>query len=326
MAAVTSPRGGDELGKAPPGRGLAKNLAVGNEELVLKTKKIIGARGRDRGVVMTGGSLTLREPQEINMVGSISRSFTLMKVSIVTVCYNSEATIRDTIESVIAQSYPDIEYIIVDGASTDRTMAIVNGYKDRISMVVSEPDKGIYDAMNKGIKLATGDVVGLLNSDDFFADNTIISKLVHTFENDVTVAGIYGDLVYVQKNNASKNVRYYSSRFFSRWKIRFGLMLPHPTLYLRREVFQEFGFYKLDYRVAADYEFITRLITRGVSLKRLPTVMVKMRAGGISSTGIWWCIHQNMEIVRACRDNGVYTNFFMISAKFPFKILSYFRR
>ncbi len=248
-----------------------------------------------------------------------------MKVSIVTVCYNSEATIRDTIESVLAQSYPNIEYIIVDGASSDSTMAIVDEYKDRIAIVVSEPDKGIYDAMNKGIKLATGDVVGILNSDDFFAENAIIADVAHTFENDVTISGIYGDLVYVQKNNASKKVRDYSSRFFSKWKIKFGLMLPHPTLYLRREVFQKFGFYRLDYRVAADFEFITRLVEGGVSLKRLPKVMVKMREGGISSTGIWWRIHQNLEIVRACRENGVYTNLFMVSAKVPFKALSYLR-
>lgn len=248
-----------------------------------------------------------------------------MKISIITVCYNSEATIRDTIESVLSQSYSDVEYIIIDGASSDGTMQIVEEYCNRISTVVSEPDKGIYDAMNKGIKLATGDVIGILNSDDFFADNTVISAVADVFENDDSISGIYGDLIYVQRNNCDIKIRDYSSDFFTKWKIRFGLMLPHPTLYLKREVFTDFGFYKLTYRVAADFEFIARLVVGGTVLRRLPKVMVKMRDGGISSTGVWWRIHQNMEIVRACRENGLYTNLLMVSAKLPFKLLSYFK-
>lgn len=248
-----------------------------------------------------------------------------MKISIITVCYNSEATIRDTIESVLSQSYADIEYIIIDGASSDGTLHIVDEYRDRISTVVSEPDEGIYDAMNKGIKLATGDVIGILNSDDFFADNTVITTVADAFENDNIISGIYGDLIYVQRNNCDIKVRDYSSNFFAKWKIRFGLMLPHPTMYLKREVFADFGFYKLTYRVAADFEFITRLVMGGIVVKRLPKVMVKMRDGGISSTGLWWRIHQNMEIVRACRENGLYTNLLMVSAKLPFKLLSYFK-
>lgn len=248
-----------------------------------------------------------------------------MKISIITVCYNSEATIRDTIESVLSQSYTNIEYIIIDGASSDDTMKIIEEYQDRISTVVSEPDKGIYDAMNKGIKLSTGDVVGILNSDDFFANNTVISSVADAFENDKLISGIYGDLIYVQRNNCDIKVRNYNSNFFAKWKIRFGLMLPHPTLYLKREVFSNFGFYKLTYRVAADFEFITRLVMGGVVLKRLPKVMVKMRDGGISSTGVWWRIHQNIEIARACRENGLYTNLLMVSAKLPFKLLSYFK-
>lgn len=248
-----------------------------------------------------------------------------MKISIITVCYNSASTIRNTIESVLSQSYSDIEYIIVDGSSSDGTLAIVAEFKDRIAVVVSEPDKGIYDAMNKGIKLATGDVVGILNSDDFFSNSTVIANVADAFLNDTAIDGVYGDLIYVQKNNTDKKVRDYSSKSFARWKIRFGLMLPHPTLYLRREVFSKVGFYKLDYRVAADFEFITRLIKKSVSLKRLPKVMVKMREGGISSTGIWWRIHQNIEIARACRENGVYTNLLMVSVKIPFKLLSYLR-
>jgi len=249
-----------------------------------------------------------------------------VKISVITVCYNSESTIRATIESVLSQSYSEIEYVIVDGGSTDATMRIISEYGNRISVVISEPDNGIYDAMNKGIKLATGGVIGILNSDDFFADAATISEVAHTFENDPEIDGIYGDLIYVQRNNIEKKVRDYSSSSFSRWKIRFGLMLPHPTLYLRRDVFSRVGFYKLDYRVAADFEFITRLVENGVLLKRLPRIMVKMRDGGISSTGFWWRFHQNLEIVRACRENGIRTNILLVLTKTPFKLLSYLRR
>jgi len=246
-----------------------------------------------------------------------------LKVSIITVCYNSELTIRDTIESVFLQNYSNIEYIVVDGYSSDSTMSIISDYKDRIYKVISEPDKGIYDAMNKGIINSTGDIVGLLNSDDIFSDNNVITDVVNYFLENKEMSGIYGDLIYVKRDNINKVVRNYSSRFFSEWKVRFGLMLPHPTLYLRRDVFSRVGFYKTDYRVAADFEFITRLVVSGIPLKRLPRVLVKMREGGISSTGIWWRIHQNMEIVRACRENGLYTNLLMVSAKVPFKLLSY---
>lgn len=249
-----------------------------------------------------------------------------MKFSIITVCYNSESTIRDTIESVFSQNYSNIEYLIIDGYSTDGTMSIVNEYKERIHKIISEPDKGIYDAMNKGIINSTGDIIGLLNSDDIFSDNHVISDVANYFFKNDEVSGIYGDLVYVKRNNVDKVVRNYSSRFFSKWNVRFGLMLPHPTLYLRRDVFSRVGFYKTDYRVAADFEFITRLVVAGISLVRLPRVFVKMREGGISSTGIWWRIHQNMEIVRACRENGLYTNLIMVSAKVPFKLLSYLCR
>jgi glycosyltransferase involved in cell wall biosynthesis len=248
------------------------------------------------------------------------------KISIVTVCFNSEATIRDTIESVLSQSYQYIEYIIIDGDSKDRTMEIVAEYKDRIDIIISESDKGIYDAMNKGMRLATGDYVGILNSDDVFASPETIEKLAEFLFTHSYLDGCFGDLVYVHREDMEKISRFFSSKYFTSEKIRFGLMLPHPTFYVRPNLFKKFGYYKLGYRVSADFELMTRFIKGGAKLLRNPRVMVKMREGGISSNGFWWRVHQNFEIVRACRENGIYTNILMVMFKVPFKLASYFRK
>ena len=247
-----------------------------------------------------------------------------MKISIITVCYNSETTLRDTIKSVLSQDYSDIEYIIVDGESSDGTMSIIQEYNERIDTVISEPDKGIYDAMNKGIAIAAGDYIGILNSDDIFAHSHILSDIAKLI-NDNKYDGVYGDLVLVKKDNLSEVVRSYSSKNFKKWKIRFGLMLPHPTFYVKRSLFDKLGYYKLNYRVAADFELITRFLTKGISLVRNPDIMVKMRHGGISGNGFWWRVHQNFEIIRACKENGIYTNVFLIMLKLPIKLLSYIK-
>ncbi|MGO4891631.1 glycosyltransferase family 2 protein [Flavobacterium sp. W21_SRS_FM6] len=247
-----------------------------------------------------------------------------MKVSIITVCFNSSATIRDTIESVLAQDYQDIEYIVVDGGSKDSTMDIVNEYRDQIATIVSEPDKGIYDAMNKGIRLASGDVVGILNSDDFYTSNESVSQIVSGF--DESTQAVYADLIYVKQNDTSKFSRLYTSATFSRWKVRFGFMVPHPTFYARRELFERLGFYKLDYRVAADFELMARFFKAGITTNRVNSIIVSMREGGISSSGIKWRIHQNMEISRACNENGIWTAFPILIIKIPFKFLSFFKK
>lgn len=247
-----------------------------------------------------------------------------MKISIITVCYNSESTIRDTIESVLAQDYQNIEYIIVDGESSDKTPDIIREYKDRIDTVISEPDRGIYDAMNKGVKASSGEYVGILNSDDIFSHSHVISDLVRLLS-DKKPDAVYGDLVLVERNDTSKVVRSYSSKNFRKWKIRFGLMLPHPTFYVKRSLFEKFGFYKLNYRVSADFELITRFLCNGITYIRNPDVMVKMRQGGISSNGFWCRVHQNFEIIRACKENGIYTNMFFIALKLPVKLLSYIK-
>lgn len=246
-----------------------------------------------------------------------------MKISIVTVCRNSENTIRSTIESVLAQNYTDIEYIIVDGASTDKTFSIISEYKKQIHHIISEPDNGIYEAMNKGIKRSTGDYLGILNSDDFFASNKIISGLVAFLKNNPFLDATYGDIVFVERDNIEKNVRFYSSENFSPKLLRWGVMFPHATFYVRRKLFDKFGFYKLDYPVVADFELITRFIKQGIHIGRYPHVMVKMRTGGVSNTSIWSVLKHNFDIARACRENGIYSNIFMMLPKIPSKLMGY---
>ncbi|QTH16996.1 glycosyltransferase [Pseudomonas corrugata] len=249
-----------------------------------------------------------------------------MKISIITVCYNSAETIRDTIESVLSQRYFNIEYIVVDGSSKDGTLNIISEYEERIARVISEPDKGIYDAMNKGIKAATGDYIGILNSDDVFAGENVIQEMVTHLQSNPDAQASYADLVFVQRKQMDVVTRKYSSANFSPWKVRFGFMIPHPTFYARRELFERYGDYKLGYRVSADFELMARFFSKNVKMVRHAAVMVKMREGGISTTGFWWRIHQNLEIVRACKENGIYTNILLVAMKVPFKLASYLKK
>lgn len=246
-----------------------------------------------------------------------------MKISIITVCYNSEATIQDTIESVINQTYEDIEYIIVDGASTDGTMEIIKQYRTKISKIISEPDNGIYDAMNKGVALATGDFIGVLNSDDMFINNNIIQSLSQFLYNNPHLDGSYADLVFVKRNNTNIVTRKYSSRIFSPKRIRFGIMCPHPTFYARRKLFETMGNFDTNYPIAADFELITRFIKGGAQLGRFSAIMVKMREGGISTSGFFQRVRQNFELVRACKKNEIYTNILFIAIKIPYKLIGY---
>jgi len=248
----------------------------------------------------------------------------MLKISIITVCYNSAAFIRDTLESVTTQTYKDIEYIVIDGASTDATFDIVSEYRDKITHMISEPDHGLYDAINKGIKLASGDFIGILNSDDLFYDNLCIAKLAEFIELNQDADAVYSDLIYVKRNDISKKVRSYRVRRNSLWKVRFGFMIPHPTFYAKRELFEKFGLYKTNYRVSADFELMLRFMLNKIKILRLHVIMVKMREGGISNTGFRWILHQNMEIIKACKENDFYTNLLFLSMKIPFKIASRF--
>ena len=248
-----------------------------------------------------------------------------MKVSIITVCFNSEKTIEDTIKSVQSQSYSNIEYIVIDGKSRDSTNDIVSKYEETVSMHISEKDNGLYDAMNKGISIASGDIVGILNSDDVFASESVVEKIVAGFDSK-NIDAVYSDLIYVSEHDLNKPTRLYSSKIFSKRLIRLGIMLPHPTFYARKSCYESLGLYKTNYRVAADFELLTRFINKGIKSRRLPFISVKMREGGISSSGLLWRVHQNLEIVRACNENGIYTNIFFVMLKLPYKMLTLLTR
>jgi len=247
----------------------------------------------------------------------------MIKFSIVTVTYNNEATIRNTIESVLIQTNSDIEYIIVDGLSKDSTIDIIKEYEPRFNgrmLWISEHDNGIYDAMNKGIKLATGEVVGIINSDDFYHRTDIIAEIAKAFEDD-TVQAVFGDIRFVNPNNLNKTVRYYSSKNFSPKQFRFGFMPPHPSFFTYKKYFEEFGYYQTDYKIAADYELLIRfLYTNNLKYKYLPLDVMKMRTGGISTASLKSNLVLNQEIVRGCKENGIYTNLFILSFKYFMKV------
>lgn len=250
-----------------------------------------------------------------------------MKVSIVTVCFNSEKTIRDTIESVLSQDYPNIEYLIIDGLSDDNTSNIINQYRGSIAKVISEPDNGIYDAMNKGIEHATGDVIGILNSDDFFENSFVISDVVNHFISNPTADLIIGDVVYVKPLEREKIIRFYSSRKFKPFKLRFGWMPPHAATYIKKDVYNRVGGYSLGFEISADYElFVRMLLTHKLVYARIDKVLVRMRMGGVSTAGLKSNFLLNAEIVKACKDNGVYTNIFLVLLKIPIKFLEFFKR
>ena len=250
-----------------------------------------------------------------------------MKISIVTVTFNSEKTISHTINSVLSQTYPDIEYIIVDGNSTDNTVALLKSYeslfKGRMHWI-SEDDSGIYDAMNKGIKIASGEYIGILNSDDFFTSPYVISNLACLLQ-EQTYDAIYGDVHFVNDKNLSKTVRYYSSSFFKRYLMRIGLMPAHPSFYVKSSIFKRFGYYKVNYKIAADFEFMLRTIYKGrIKIKYLPQDMVTMRLGGVSTSGIAARRLIMREHLRAFKENGIYTNVFLLSLRYIYKIYEVF--
>lgn len=247
-----------------------------------------------------------------------------MKVSIITVVYNNSSTIRSAIESVLSQTYSNIEYIVVDGASTDGTVEIVKSYGSKITKFISEPDKGIYNAMNKGVRFSTGDVVGILNSDDFFTNNSIIQSIVDTFDNDTDA--IYGDVQFVDPNKISKVVRYFSSKRFKSSRFKYGFMPAHPSFYVRKKFYDAFGLYKEDYKIGADFELLVRfLYVNNLKTKYINFPFVSMRTGGISNRNFKSKIILNSEVLRACRDNGIKTNIFNIYSKYFFKIFEFVR-
>ena len=244
-----------------------------------------------------------------------------MKISIITVCYNSEPYIKAAIESVLFQSHSNIEYIVIDGGSTDDTLNLVSQYADRIPHIISESDKGIYDAMNKGICLATGDVIGILNSDDFYPHSDVISNIVSTFENNLDTDMVFSNIDFVSGDDLTKAVRVFSAKKFQPWKLRFGFMPPHPGAFIKKSVYDQVGLYKLGYKIAADFDmFIRMLLIYNFSFTRINQTSVRMRLGGISTAGLGSNLIATNEMVRALEENNILSNRLLVSFRLPVKL------
>lgn len=243
--------------------------------------------------------------------------------SIITVCFNAAGTIADTLHSVATQAYADVEHIVIDGGSSDGTQAVILQHGSRVAHCVSEPDGGIYDAMNKGVRLASGDIVGILNADDVYSDSDVLMRVAHYME-DENLDALYGDVEYFLPTNPAVASRRYRSRRFSPARIGWGWMPAHPSLFLRRRLFDRFGLYRTDYRIAGDYELVARFFKNGqIAYRYLPEVLVKMRTGGVSTGGWKNTLLLNQEVLRACRENGIPTNWFKLLSKYPFKVLEF---
>lgn len=212
-----------------------------------------------------------------------------MKISIITPTFNSARTIADTIDSIVAQNYADIEYIVVDGVSTDGTLDIVRSYQNKIPItIISEPDKGIYDAMNKGISRATGDIVGILNSDDFFHDEAVLKNIAEAFEKNPDADAVYGDLMYIDKDKKEKATRYWKSGEYKKSKLRNGWIMPHPTLFVRNALYKKMSpLFRISFSVAADYELMFRMLyIHDATVHYIPKILVTMRRGGKSGRNL----------------------------------------
>lgn len=249
-----------------------------------------------------------------------------MKITVVTVAYNSASTIADTVRSVAAQTHPDIEHLVIDGKSTDATVQVVEANRHPRLVLSSEPDKGIYDAMNKGLDRASGDVVCFLNSDDQYASPEVLSRVAALME-EHGLDALCGDVGFFHGRDSTRIVRRFRSDRFRPDRFVWGWMPAHPALFLRTEVVRRVGHFKTDYRIAGDFEFMVRAFHGHVHRYRhLPEVLVLMRTGGVSTAGFRSKILLNREVLRACRENGLRTNIFKILSKYPAKMLELLQR
>jgi len=224
-----------------------------------------------------------------------------MIVSLITVVFNNAKNLSETIESVLEQDYlKNIEYIVIDGGSTDGTLDIIKEYQKMISVFVSEPDDGIYDGLNKGVSYATGDIVGFIHSGDLFAHKGVVTQIAKTFNNENSDV-VYGDIDYVKKNDVTSVVRHWRSGCFSAKKLSYGWMPPHLTLYIRKELYEQFGVFDTSYEISADYDYMLRLLSeQGLIVLYIPEVLVKMRVGGVSNI-----LKKSLEDYRALKSNHV---------------------
>ena len=248
-----------------------------------------------------------------------------MKLSIITAVRNGAETLRNCIESVQKQTVP-AEHIIIDGASTDSTFDIIAKYRSSIGKVISEPDKGIYDALNKGIRLASGDVIGLLHGDDFYAQDKVLESVVKVFE-EQNVDSCYGDLLYVDKNDTDKVIRYWKASEYHHGKFKCGWMPPHPTFFVRREIYEKYGYFNTDFRMAADYELMLRFLEKHkISTHYIPEVLIKMRLGGKSNRSLKNIFIKSSEDYKAWKVNGLNGGLHIIFLKNLIKIPQFLRK
>jgi glycosyltransferase involved in cell wall biosynthesis len=227
-----------------------------------------------------------------------------LTISVITAVFNNRSTVAAALDSVLQQSYPSVEVIVVDGMSTDGTQEILADYASRLNEYVSELDAGMYDALNKGVGLATGDIVGFLHSDDLLADDHVLARIADAFA-DPDVDAVYGDLVYVRRQNSNQVLRYWRAGEFKYARLAWGWMPPHPTLYVRRRVYERLGGFDLTYRIAADYDCMLRFFTGGVRAVYVPNLLVRMRVGGISNRSFRNIMVKSAEDYRALRNNGI---------------------
>jgi len=246
-----------------------------------------------------------------------------LKISLITVSYNSAVTIQTTLGSVAAQAFPDLEYIIVDGGSKDATLDIVRSFPDLVTACVSEPDQGIYDAMNKGVERATGDVIAILNSDDFYLNDQVLHEVAELFAADPALEVVLGDVDFVNDDDLSHPVRRYRAGNFKPWMFRFGLMPPHPAVFVRKSAYERVGLYKLGYKIAADFDLLTRLLlVDGAKYQVAHRTWVRMRNGGASTSGLKSNMISTREMKRSLQENGLLGSSLMVMCRLPFKLLT----
>ena len=249
-----------------------------------------------------------------------------MKISIITVVLNAATTVEDTLRSVASQTYPEIEHIVVDGGSTDGTLEIIQRHRDRIATLISEPDRGIYDAMNKGIAVATGDIIGTLNADDIYADEQVLEKIARVFT-DPAIGACHADLVYVARADLDKIIRYWKSCPYTDGLFEKGWLPAHPTFFVRRALYRRYGGFDLKFRFQADFELTMRLLAvHKVRSVYLPEVIVKMRMGGVSNRSVWNVIKGNLEAYRACRLHGLRVTPLFVVRKVVSRLPQFFNR
>jgi glycosyltransferase involved in cell wall biosynthesis len=249
-----------------------------------------------------------------------------LKISIITVVFNRVSTIERSIKSVLEQSYKEVEYIIVDGASTDGTVAVIEQYKERVAVFISEKDKGMYDALNKGIKLATGDIVGILHADDEFADSTILEQVAAVFSNNREVDCLYGDVGFVHEDNRNNIVRYYSSAIFNPKLFKYGFMPAHTSFFCYKKFFDLYGLYRTDMEIAADFDLLLRYLKK-FTLKSvyLPKMLVRMNLGGRSTKGIASTIKINKEIKQILKEHKMPSSYFRLYSRYVIKVQEYWK-